>query len=116
MQFDDRVGSEVMVVLAETDSSAVIDEDSIRQSIVQILQSELDIVPQHIELMTAGELIKTSSGKISRSENSRRYSQRLAAKDHGDTVGRLKRHHRTHYSQSGSGLGFFGTCQNHAEH
>ncbi len=82
-QFDDRVGSEVMVVLAETDSSAVIDEDSIRQSIVQILQSELDIVPQHIEFMTAGELIKTSNGKISRSENSRRYSQRLAAKDHG---------------------------------
>jgi len=72
-QFDDKTGSNVMIVLAEVPIESKSFESDITENIIQLLQSELDIVPRFVELVPVGTLIKTSSGKISRKENYKRF-------------------------------------------
>lgn len=77
--FDQRVGSEVLVILAEKSKTSGRADAEIRREITSVLQSVFEVGPRAIDLMAEGDLIKTTSGKISRSENLKRYVARKAA-------------------------------------
>ncbi len=73
--FDERVGSLALVILAERIVGAEIEQDMKRDVTNQIL-STFEVTPRAIEILHEGELIKTTSGKISRSENLKRFLER----------------------------------------
>jgi acyl-CoA synthetase (AMP-forming)/AMP-acid ligase II len=75
---DTKAGSDVLVIMAERDNNSSTSDESIINSIITRLQSELDIVPRDIKLVDPGTLVKTSSGKMSRKEN---YNVFIAARD-----------------------------------
>jgi acyl-CoA synthetase (AMP-forming)/AMP-acid ligase II len=73
-RFDDATGSEEAVVLAESE-----EEDEARKLVLvrQIrsqVYSVLGLQVRTVEIRRVGELIKTTSGKISRDENERRFA------------------------------------------
>ena len=72
--FDERNGSDVLLVMAETIGDAAA---SLRREIVERIYAHVGIKPFDVRLVPANALIKTSSGKISRKDNLARY---LAAK------------------------------------
>jgi fatty-acyl-CoA synthase len=73
--FDARVGSHALVILAEAMAEAEREQD-IKNEIANRILSTFEVTPRAIELMREGQLIKTTSGKISRSENHKRYMAR----------------------------------------
>ena len=73
--FDERVGSQALVVMAESTAAADAFAE-VRRAVIERVQAEFNVVPRAVELMPAGTLIKTSSGKISRKENLARYAER----------------------------------------
>ena len=77
--FDDRIGSQTLVIVAERAEPALRPDADIRRDISVAVNSVFNVVPRAIELLEVGQLIKTSSGKVSRSENLRRYIERLAS-------------------------------------
>lgn len=74
---DEKVGSDVLVLMAERDSSVTISDEQVVNAVITRIQSELDVVPRAVQLADPGTLIKTSSGKMSRKENLRRYVDSL---------------------------------------
>ena len=66
---DEKVGSDVLVILAERDIGACIEDNTVTNALLTRVQAEIDVVPSVIELVDPGTLIKTSSGKMSRKEN-----------------------------------------------
>ena len=71
--FDEGAGSEEAVVLAETG----FDDETSRLDLVRRIRadvySRLGLQVRTVELRAPGELVKTTSGKMSRDENLRRY-------------------------------------------
>lgn len=65
-------GSEDAVILAETDAPAET-HGALRREIKQHVHGALELMPARVALVPRGSLIKTTSGKISRSENLTRY-------------------------------------------
>ena len=70
--FDEIVGSEGLVVMLERANSTNGD-DVLKRSISSRLQSVFNVAPNSIVVLEPGQLIKTTSGKISRKENLARY-------------------------------------------
>jgi len=72
--FDESVGSEEAVVLAET----AFDDETSRLDLIRRIRadvySRLGLQVRTVELRAPGELVKTTSGKMSRDENLRRYA------------------------------------------
>ncbi len=77
--YNEEIGSQALIVVAERDGAA--DVSSIRADIRARLEGILGIVPRKIEFVQQGWLVKSTSGKINRAENRRKY---LA--HHGVTV------------------------------
>ncbi|MFM2099935.1 MAG: hypothetical protein RLZZ366_1474 [Pseudomonadota bacterium] len=75
--FDERVGSSTLVVLAECVTGAENKQD-IKRDITNQILSTFEVTPRAIEILREGQLIKTTSGKISRSENLKRYLERTS--------------------------------------
>jgi fatty-acyl-CoA synthase len=73
--YDERVGSFAMVVLAECVAGTKNEQD-IKRDITNQILSTFEVTPRAIEILQDGQLIKTTSGKISRSENLKRYLER----------------------------------------
>ena len=69
--FDDAQGSERLIVVAETNNPASITE------INRIVLSTLGVPCHDIRLVAPGWLIKTTSGKLSRSENAQKYANQF---------------------------------------
>ncbi len=67
---DERSGTQTLVVLAETTDATT---ESAVPTILEAVFSEYGVSPADVLLVEADVLIKTTSGKMSRSENLRRY-------------------------------------------
>lgn len=66
-----QTGSADLVVIAERAGPG--DDDATRRSIMAVINSIFAVMPKEVSLCDAGRLIKTTSGKISRSANLQRY-------------------------------------------
>lgn len=71
--FDARIGSERLVVVSERERGSMRSEYDIRRDIIRMVHSTFEVTPLRVHLVEEGELIKTTSGKISRTENLARF-------------------------------------------
>ncbi|MEP6968648.1 MAG: AMP-binding protein, partial [Pseudomonadota bacterium] len=76
---DERIGSETLVIMAERARSAGRADKDIRRDVMSAVHSVFNVTPRSVELMDEGRLVKTSSGKISRTENRTRTTAAQAA-------------------------------------
>jgi len=74
-RFDDATGSEEAVVLAESEEADEARKLALVRHIRSHVYSVLGLQVRTVEIRGVGELIKTTSGKISRDENERRFAQ-----------------------------------------
>jgi acyl-CoA synthetase (AMP-forming)/AMP-acid ligase II len=70
---EEGLGSDFLVVICEKNRDIRRDERQIKREIRLRLESEIGVVPRTIKIENRGWLVKTSSGKISRKENKRKY-------------------------------------------
>lgn len=68
-----ETGSQSLVVIAENDKSQDVPERQLKREILQVLESTINIVPRAIKIVDSGWLVKTTSGKIGRKENAKKY-------------------------------------------
>lgn len=66
---DPREGTELIAVIAEMDEAAGFEHRQIVQQIRQRISRQTDVTVNFVELVERGWLVKTSSGKIARSQN-----------------------------------------------
>ncbi|WP_164516392.1 AMP-binding protein [Minwuia thermotolerans] len=66
---DTRIGSQVMIVIAERVERSARSSREIQREIIDRIFSIFQITPRYVELVEEGWLIKTTSGKIGRSAN-----------------------------------------------
>jgi acyl-CoA synthetase (AMP-forming)/AMP-acid ligase II len=69
--WDDVVGSESLVVLAESNDEVT--PTSLKLAILKTVMEEIGITPKRVEILEHMSLVKTSSGKLSRSRNKELY-------------------------------------------
>ena len=69
--FDERIGSETLVLICERSSNDA-DDDMVAR-IAETIVSVFEVTPRHVRLVPEGWLVKTTSGKISRHENLARF-------------------------------------------
>jgi acyl-CoA synthetase (AMP-forming)/AMP-acid ligase II len=67
--FDERVGSEVLVLICERDKASSRPDSDLKREIGDVVNSTFAVAPRRIEIVGEGWLVKTTSGKISRKEN-----------------------------------------------
>ncbi len=67
--FDARIGSENLVVISERQRTTSRPEGDLRRDIMRVVYSTFEVTPWRVHIVEEGWLIKTTSGKISRSEN-----------------------------------------------
>lgn len=82
--FDARIGSETLVLMCERDRASPCSDDDLRRRISETVNAIFNVMPRAVELVEEGRLVKTTSGKLSRSENLRRFVQSRVA---GETSG-----------------------------
>jgi fatty-acyl-CoA synthase len=70
--FDDATGTEEAVILSETDVVEAMHAE-LRREIKRTVYGAFELTPQKVGFVSRGWLVKTTSGKISRSENFQRY-------------------------------------------
>lgn len=77
---DDKVGSQVMLIIAETDPAheATLDEVAVRREISDRIFSLFQVMPRRVKLVQPGWLVKTTSGKIGRAANLAKFLDQLA--------------------------------------
>lgn len=69
---NEAVGSEEAIILAETDL-AESEYSALQRKVKQKIYGALELTPKKVQLVPRGSLVKTTSGKISRSENLARF-------------------------------------------
>ncbi len=69
---NELVGSEEAIILAETEL-AELEHPALQRKVKQRIYGALELTPKKVQLVPPGSLIKTTSGKISRSENFTRF-------------------------------------------
>jgi fatty-acyl-CoA synthase len=67
--FDERAGSQALVVIAERRKDANRADEDIRAEILSSIQSVFAVTPKSAHIVQEGWLVKTTSGKISREAN-----------------------------------------------
>jgi acyl-CoA synthetase (AMP-forming)/AMP-acid ligase II len=75
--YDERAGANGLIVVAERGPAR--DDDDIAGRIAERIRSTLDIQPRDVRLVPPGWLVKTSSGKIARGDNERKYRAEFLA-------------------------------------
>ncbi|WP_213768601.1 AMP-binding protein [Caballeronia sp. dw_19] len=75
--YNPEIGSEDPIIVAELDGSAEV--KSIRSEMKRKLESTIGLVPKKIAFVEPGWLVKSTSGKISRSENISKYIREFAS-------------------------------------
>jgi acetyltransferase-like isoleucine patch superfamily enzyme/acyl carrier protein len=85
----EELGTQSLVILAESDAS---DDPALRRAVHAAVAEHGDLVPGDVRLLPPRTLVKSTAGKISRSENRRRYlddwSVTREARVNGDPVRR----------------------------
>jgi fatty-acyl-CoA synthase len=71
--FRPEIGSEEIIILAETGSTDASVRADLATTIKQTLLDQSGLLPYDVSLVTPGWLIKTTSGKISRVDNLNKY-------------------------------------------
>jgi len=71
--WDERARNNNLIVVAETKDGIGVDPDELVKHVTLSIVSTVNVQPRDVRLVAPGWLIKTTSGKISRSENSRKY-------------------------------------------
>lgn len=69
---NELVGSEEAIILAETELGEM-EHPALQRKVKQRIYGALELTPRKVQLVPPGSLIKTTSGKISRSENLARF-------------------------------------------
>lgn len=75
--YSDRVASEELVIVAERADQSTDRDRAISSDIRECVMTSCGIYPAKVRLVDPGWLIKTTSGKISRSDNHRKYLSEL---------------------------------------
>ena len=70
---EEDLGSDFLVVICEKNHEVGRDEQQIKREIRSRLESEIGVLPRTVKIEEGGWLVKTSSGKISRKENKRKF-------------------------------------------
>jgi fatty-acyl-CoA synthase len=83
--FDERVGSEQLIVVAERGEDPV-SATTISSAVNRAVLDELGIPCSDVRVVDQGWLVKTTSGKISRSENATKYARTLRARPASDRI------------------------------
>jgi acyl-CoA synthetase (AMP-forming)/AMP-acid ligase II len=76
--YDQRIGAHGLIVVAERRGSPARD-DAIAGRIVEEIRSTVDIQPRDVRLVPPGWVVKTTSGKIARGDNARKYRASFVA-------------------------------------
>ena len=71
--FNDDIGTEDVVVVAEVDTQDKVERDDLARTMRDVITRGSDIVPRTIKIVDRDWLVKTSSGKIARSANRDRF-------------------------------------------
>lgn len=74
--FDQRTGSEALTIISERKRSGSRADAELRRDIMTTVYSTCEVTPARIHIVEEGWLVKTTSGKISRSENLARLQAR----------------------------------------
>ncbi len=77
--FDEQVGTEEVVVVAEADVEGEAERRAIGEAIRRRVNAGSDVVVRHVRVVGPKWLLKTSSGKIARAANRDKYLAELAA-------------------------------------
>lgn len=67
--FDRRAGSEALTIISERKRTSLRADTELRRDIMTTVYSTCEVTPSRIHIVEEGWLVKTTSGKISRSEN-----------------------------------------------
>ncbi len=74
---DEREGTELLALVAEVSTTDAAERKKIQQALRQAVVSQAEVTLSYVALVEAGWLIKTSSGKIARSQNRTKWQQTL---------------------------------------
>jgi len=69
-QFDDRLGTQGLVIIAERTGTH--EDVTVKREVSSMIFSILNVMPRAIHLVDPGWLVKTTSGKVSREGNLRK--------------------------------------------
>ena len=76
--FRPDVGSEDVVIIAESSSEVKSEQDQLKHTIKQVLLDTSGLLPFDVLLVAPGWLVKTTSGKLSRVDNLEKYLKTLS--------------------------------------
>lgn len=71
--YDDRMGSEDVVIIAEAEKDDIPSRDKIGRDVKRKVSEDLNLLVKEVYLVPLKWMVKTTSGKISRKENKRKY-------------------------------------------
>jgi hypothetical protein len=72
-------GSEELIVVAERDEAAAVPEAELRSAVSRAVSEAFLVKPRDVRIVAERWLVKSTSGKISRDENRRRYIEQFRA-------------------------------------
>jgi acyl-CoA synthetase (AMP-forming)/AMP-acid ligase II len=75
----DMTGSEELIVVAEQDEAAAVPEAELRSAVSRAVSEAFLVKPRDVRIVAERWLVKSTSGKISRDENRRRYLEQFRA-------------------------------------
>lgn len=73
----DMTGSEELIVVAERDEAADAPEAALRAAVSRAVAEAFQVAPRDVRIVAERWLVKSTSGKISRDENRRRYLEQF---------------------------------------
>jgi acyl-CoA synthetase (AMP-forming)/AMP-acid ligase II len=76
--FDERSGSENLIVICERERHSARPPEDISREVVTLIYSLFEVTPRFVHVVPEGWLVKTTSGKISRRENLERFRAETA--------------------------------------
>jgi fatty-acyl-CoA synthase len=79
-RFFESTASEEAVVLAESEARSEEERATLARQIRSVVFSSLGLQVKAIEILPIGELVKTTSGKMSRGENAKKYENLVASR------------------------------------
>jgi fatty-acyl-CoA synthase len=83
---DIEAGTEEVVIVAEVDSGDEAERERIAEDVRERINHGSDVVVQRVHLVGKGWLVKTSSGKVSRSANREKYLSEIGGNKSGENL------------------------------
>jgi len=83
---EERSGTEVVVIVAETKARSTADRDEIERQVIDRVTTAIGAPPDVVRLVKPGSVLKTSSGKIRRADTKALYLSGALGRDRADSV------------------------------